>query len=673
VVADKLQKKQSLPEIGMSELSNTIVVTGTRTERATTDVPASVTVIDADEISRRSVESPEALLKNEAGVDLAISPGGAVDRIVLRGIPEGFSGNTTQYLLNGMPVDPVQISTNKTLWHLFSSADIERIEVVRGPASALYGANAMGGVINIITKRGEGTPFMRFDLEGGSHHGRAIGGQGGGSFGDFDLRVSARDKRSDGYRPKPESTWGGQDYDLSERENEGSHINGSMSYWPSEQQMLRMGVYRYDQQEDWLGGHPNQRSDSEGNCADFAYLHELDDNNKVTTKLLAMDNNFNVYSDNSYDEIPEDSLALVDQYEDQTRSINAEFQLDLQPMEGNTLVLGASYSSGTWELEGRDRYRDYPNWSPYSLSSESRVAALFIQDEIGLGNQLSFTLGGRYDRYRFEDIELNKVERPVAKDGVFTPRAGLRYRLSSAYSLYASAGEGYIPAVPNLMYRGSNRWLDNEDLEPERSTSWEIGLNFSGLNGGIDGSLALYRNEYEDRITSIAVTADGQPCTEMPCHHQYQNISAIRVEGIELTLNGKIGEQWRPFFNYTMTSAEIRENKSDPQTEGNAPTYTPRHKANLGLSYVDNRGLGARIAGRYVSTRYWTELHHDWSQLDNFFVVDAKLTKSFPLNGKLSDMEISLAVNNLFDETYSEWNGELADGRNWWLGIAASL
>jgi iron complex outermembrane receptor protein len=386
-----------------------------------------------------------------------------------------------------------------------------------------------------------------------------------------------------------------------------------------------------------------------------------------------MDNNFNVYSDNSYDEIPEDSLALVDQYEDQTRSINAEFQLDLQPMEGNTLVLGASYSSGTWELEGRDRYRDYPNWSPYSLSSESRVAALFIQDEIGLGNQLSFTLGGRYDRYRFEDIELNKVERPVAKDGVFTPRAGLRYRLSSAYSLYASAGEGYIPAVPNLMYRGSNRWLDNEDLEPERSTSWEIGLNFSGLNGGIDGSLALYRNEYEDRITSIAVTADGQPCTEMPCHHQYQNISAIRVEGIELTLNGKIGEQWRPFFNYTMTSAEIRENKSDPQTEGNAPTYTPRHKANLGLSYVDNRGLGARIAGRYVSTRYWTELHHDWSQLDNFFVVDAKLTKSFPLNGKLSDMEISLAVNNLFDETYSEWNGELADGRNWWLGIAASL
>jgi outer membrane receptor protein involved in Fe transport len=672
-LAHTLQEERHLQKVEEVKPSNPIVVTATRTERPTTEVPASVTVIHADEIALRSVESPEALLKNEAGVDLAVSPGGGIDRIVLRAIPVGFSGNTTQYLLNGMPVDPMQIATNKTLWHLLSPVDIERIEVVRGPASALYGANAMGGVINIITKRGAGTPFTKLDIEGGSHHGRAAGWRGGGSFGDFDLRISARDKRSDGYRPILDSTWGGQDYDLSERESEGSHINGSLSYWPSEQQMIRMGVYHYEQRDDWLGGHPNQRSDSEGSCADFTYTHGFGDNNKVTSKLLALDNKYHVYSDNSYQDIPEDSLALTDRYEDHSRSINVEFQLDLQPTEGNTLILGTSYSYGTWELDGNNRYSDYPNWTPYSRNSKSRAAALFAQDEISLGKHLIFTLSGRYDRYRFEDIQLNKNDRPDSKDGVFTPRAGLRYRLNPTYSLYASAGKGYIPSIPILMYRGSNRWLDNVELEPERSTSWEVGLNFIDLNGGIEGSLALYHSKYQDRITSVQVNADGQPCTNKPCLLQYQNITAIQVEGIELILQGKISGRWHPFFNYTLTSAEIRENRYDPQTKGNAPAYTPRHKANLGLTYEDNQGFGARIAGRYVATRYWTEHHHDWSQLDNFFVVDAKLAQNFPLSGKLSGVEISLAVNNLFDQTYSEWNGELADGRNWWLGITAGL
>ena len=650
-----------------------IVVTATQTNRAVSDVPASVTVINADEIARRSVKSPEALLQNEAGVDLVITPGGVVDRIVLRGIPEGFSGNTTQYLLNGMPVDPLQIATNRTVWHLLSAADIERLEVVRGPASALYGANAMGGVINIITKQGAGDPFMRLDLESGSHNGSAVGLQGGGSFGDVDLFLSARDSRSDGYRSTLESSWGGLDYDLSGRESEGRRFNASLSYWPTERQEIAVGVYRYEQQDDWLGGHPHQRSDSDGTSADFAYRQELRDASRLTFKLLTLDSTSDVYMDNSYEDIPEDALVLEDQYEDRERSTSAEFQLDLQPMEGHTLILGTTYSIGTWEFDGSERYSDYPNWTPYSKRSESQVAALFIQDEVALGERAILTLGGRYDHYQFERIQVQESDRPNARDSMFTPRAGLRYRLSDTYSFYTSAGNGYIPANPSLMYRGGGNWLDNDHLEPERSTSWEAGLNFSWLSGGLDGSLALYRTDYEDRITSIYVTGDAQPCTVFPCYRQYQNISAIRIEGAELMLNAKIGQHWRPFFNYTLSAAKIRENESDPETKGNSPAYMPRHKINLGASYVGNRGFGARVAGRYVATRYWSDRHYDWTQLGNFFVVDTKLTQSFRLGGKLPEMELSLALNNLFDQTYSEWKGELADGRNWWLGVAANF
>jgi TonB-dependent siderophore receptor len=656
-----------------SHAERQIIVSATRTERSLIEVPASATVIDADEISRRSVESPEALLKNEAGVDLAITPGGGVDRVVLRGIPEGFSGNTTQYLLNGMPVDPVQIATNRTLWHLISPQDIERLEVVRGPASALYGANAMGGVINIITKRGAGEPFLRFDLEGGSHEGRALAVQGGGSYGDVDLRISARGSRSDGYRPTLESSWGGMDYDLDDRGNESRRVNGSLSYWPSERQELTLGVYHYDQEDDWLGGHPNQRSDSDGSVANLSYRHEFNEETRLTAKLLSLSNLSKVYSDNSYEDIPEDSLVLVDTYDDRERSTNAEIQIELQPMPANTLIVGASYSTGTWEFDGKERYSDYPDWTAYSKESKSQVSALFLQDEVRVGHNTILTLGGRYDDYRFTGRLADGSDQPEAKESVFTPRAGLRYRFNPNYSLYVSAGKGFIPANPNLIYRAGSRWLDNERLEPEETTSWETGLNFSGLNGRLSGSLAIYRTDYEDRITSVNVTAAGEPCLTFPCYRQYQNIAAIRVEGAELTFNGRIGQHWHPFFNYTLTMAEILENEADPLTVGNAPSYTPRHKYNLGMSYLDNQGFSARVAGRYVATRYWSEHNGDETRLDNYFVVDAKLLKTFQLRGRLKALELSLAVNNLFDREYSERRAELADGRNWWLGLAANF
>jgi outer membrane receptor protein involved in Fe transport len=357
---------------------------------------------------------------------------------------------------------------------------------------------------------------------------------------------------------------------------------------------------------------------------------------RLTFKLLALDSVTDVYMDNSYEDTPQDPLDLVDRYEDLERSLNAEFQLELEPMDGHALVLGVSRSAGTWELDGSERYSDYPDWTRYSKSSDSRVEALFAQDEIDLGEQVILTLGGVMIVI---GLTLSRWREPTS-----------------------------------LMYRGGSRWLNNEDLKPERSNSWEVGLNFGAPSGVVSGTLAFYRTDYKDRIASVYVTEEGQPCNDFPCSRQYQNIAAIRVEGVELTLNGKLAERWRPFFNYTLSAAEIRDNQADPESEGNSPAYTPRHKINLGASYVDDQqGVTARVAGRYVSTRYWSERHYEWTKLDNFFVVDTKLSQSFSISDSMPEIELSLVVNNLFDEEYMEWRNELADGRNWWLEVAANF
>ncbi len=652
-----------------------ITVTATRIEKEVLDVPASVSVISADDIEKRPAQSPEELLKNEVGVDLAVTPGGAVDRVILRGVPEGFSGNTTQYLLNGMPVDAVQISTNRTIWQLLSTLDIERIEVVRGPSSALYGANAMGGVINIITKRGSGEPFVSFGAEGGSHDGKGLSLEAGGSFGDWDIRVSGRGFETEGYRSITESSWPGvlMDYDLSGRESKTRHLNGRLTWWPTESRELSVGLYHNKNSYDWLGGHPNQRSEGDSISADFLYSEDFSNTAKLKFKLLSMTATSDVYIDNSYWDIPEDLLALEEKYRDDENATSAELQFQFEPFSGNTLVIGGNYSIGEWELEGSEWWNNYPSWTPYSKSNKSRTLSLFIQDELKLGSSLAVTLGGRYDHYKFHDINIDGSSRSDINDSIFNPRAGINYRINKVSAIYASAGTGYIPANPGLIYRAGGSWLDNPDLKPESSTSWETGLKIENAFGWFSGSLALFRTDYEDRITTRFVTATGTPCSVWPCFRQYQNVSKIRIDGAEVDLRANIARHWHPFINYTRTKAEIVENPADPLTEGNRPAYIPRHKFNAGLEYVEDQDFMFRIAGRRVSTRYWSDRQLAWTKMDSFFVVDTKLTKQLHFHDAMPNVSLSLAVNNLFNEEYSEWQTEMADGRNWWLELAAEF
>ena len=146
-----------------------VVVTATKTERKVTEVPASVTVITAEEIEAMQVTKTEDILRNIEGVDVrgfgGINPG----EVTIRGIRGSFTGATTQILVNGLPIEPIQLNSRFS-WNLISPDDIERIEIVRGPTSALYGPNAVGGVINIITKKGKGKPSVNVDTGYGSHN-----------------------------------------------------------------------------------------------------------------------------------------------------------------------------------------------------------------------------------------------------------------------------------------------------------------------------------------------------------------------------------------------------------------------------------------------------------------------------------------------------------------------
>lgn len=661
-ILQRLSDDDPLRQGSRSELP-TMVVTATRTERDVREVPASVTVITAQEIEEQHAVTPEELLKNVEGVDLKVSAGGLPAEVLLRGLPSTFAGTTTQYLVNGLPVEPILIS-NRIAWQLVAPEDIERIEVVRGPASALYGPNAAGGVINIITKEGEGRPSASVKLGAGSHDSYSASVSAGGSVDKFRYRIGARQFKTDGFRALREpDPWGG--LDLDGRDSEDKNLNARIGYSLTDDQEISLGYLYFDSEGAWLGGHPNYRWSRDGYAADLSYRNRISDRLEIKAKLLDADyTTARTFDWDYWGDLG--NLALAERDREEEKARGGEIQTDIRILNNNTLTLGASYNIGELSFEAED-----DTGAPTgSTSAKSSVLGFYAQDEHKFGNRVILTLGGRYDKYKFYDTVSDDVEFPDSEDNVFNPRAGIRVKVAEKTSVYASAGRAYLPALNTLKFRrgGSSctSWCDNPDLKPERSTSYELGMDQEDIGGFLNAKAAVFHTTYTDKITAISLGANFWP-------RQFQNIGEIEVNGLEVALNGAFGEYWYPFFNYTYTDAEITENPSEPATVGNVPAFVPKHKANVGIAYDNPAFVTARLAGRYVGSKYYTESNLPDQRADNFFVTDLKISKQFRFGGFLDRASVSFAVNNLFDEEYSEYIYEVADERNYWVEIAAGF
>ncbi len=642
------------------EIPPTITITATRTERDLLEVPASVSVVTADEIKRQHAGKSEDVLRSLPGLDLIYMAGDSSASIpVLRGLGQSFAGTTTQAYLNGMPIEPLAI-TRRYLWYTVDPSTIERIEVVRGPSSVLYGPNAMGGVINVITKRGGGEPFADVVLGLGSHDGRSAQISAGGSAGDFDTYFSASFKDTDGYKqltetPAPWALWYSPDYaDLDGHDSESMKLNGRLTWWLGEDTDLSLGAYRFRNEGAVLGGHPNYRIEQEGYVYDAALTHRFSAGHVFKSKLA--------YSDVSAPERTYDDIAwggtgleLVGWDDEYEESLAVDVQLDLKLLPTNTLTLGGTWWDGEYSAAEYDT-SDVEVWSG---ENKSRTYGIFVQDEHQF-DRLTITLGGRYDIYEHYDYESNGIGIPDADDEVFTPRMALNYRLDEGFSIYGSAGTAYVPAPNSLKYRSGAMWLNNPDLKPETSTSYEIGVKFRDPADTLEGSAAFYRTIYEDKI---AVAMVGP-------QRQFQNLGETRVYGLELDLRSRLGDYWEPFFNYTYTDSEITENPSDTSLEGNETANTPKHKANLGLLYDNPNWMTAQAIGRYVGKRYYQDSNADNTRVKGHFLVDLKLSKTFHAAAG-PEWTASLSVDNVFDqEGYGFWYEQL-DGRNFWLELGA--
>ena len=589
-----------------------LVVTGTR---ATDPVPAdqlgaSLTIIDDEALTQRQAREIADILRDVPG--LAVSGSGGLTQVRIR----GAEGNHTLVLIDGIEVsDPFFGEFEFGALAIDSAA---RIEVLRGQQSALYGSDAIGGVIQYVTLSGREAPGLRLRAEGGSFGTFNAAARYAGVAGDLDYAISATHIGTDG-------TVGarGGTRDLDKHTNA---LSVNTLWTPAPNARIRF-VGRWSE------------TDNEFNNQDFFP--------SSPTFGLAIDSPGTYVENEAFYALIGSEVDLLDgrwthALTGQIADIDREgFSNDIRDSGNEGQRLKASYVSslrlgtdavrhtitfaGDWE---RERFR---NTTPggFAFTGRRQIRNLGLVAEYGLTIDDSLALGAALrwdDNSRFDDTLTYRLQ------GSYSFDFGLRAR--------AAAGSGIKnPGFFELFGFVDGRFIGNAALKPERSEGWEIGLEQEFADGAVTIGATYFDSTLEDEIFTAFPPPDF---VATPSNRTTES----RQHGVEAFLRARLGPQWRIDASYTRLSAE---------ENGVREVRRPRNTANVAIAWTAPEQRG----GLTLIVR------HSGSQTDNAFLdpsfipttvtLDAFTLVSIAGSLRLTEgVELTARVENLFDEDYEQ-------------------
>lgn len=471
-----------------------VVVTGTREPQTLSRSTADIVVIDADTIRDSTADSIEDLLRREAGMQLTRNGGpGQSSGFFIR----GASTNGTVVLIDGVRVGSATVGQAE--FESLSLAQIDHIEVRRGPASSLYGADAVGGVVQIFTRRGEGSPRVVAHA--------AIGGYGSqqgdlgvsGSQGGFDYSVAAGRERSDGVSAlRPNDQFG--DYNPDKDGYGRSFGQARLGYAPASGQHIGITLM-----ETRLNA---QYDSAEFNPPDFNADPSPDFRNHLTTKLASID-----YRG-----------VLSSRW---TTTLQASKNIDDDNSGGTTLSrFKTDREQATWQ-NALQVGVDQQIVLGYEYLHEAVQADVFTDQPERNNNALIAGYSGAFGASNLE-ASLRRDDNSVYGDNT-TGSLGYSYGLTPQFKLRALGGTTFrAPTFNDLFYPG----FGVSTVQPERGRSFEVGAEWQ--SGGSRASATVYRNDVSDLI---GFQPDATQCPPDPAYAFgcAANTSRARLQGATLT------------------------------------------------------------------------------------------------------------------------------------------
>ncbi len=671
-----------------------VVVTATKTEREIGKVPASISVIKAEDIEGTATVTLDDAFRYTPGIKVTRGEGmGTCHTFMsIRGMR---SGHNLVYVDGVNMVESLGGGVNLSF---LPTEDIEKVEILRGASSALYGGRAMGGVVNIFSKKPEDGLHSSLKPEYGTYDYEKYVLKTSYGWEEFGFSLSYVNKSIGNFWTRDEMLAKDYDYrtgistyyDTDEEQGHKGWENWNHDYeeWnirpklfyegDSTKLTLSMGMMDNETGLGYTTKYQNVdgASDIEKNLEKskvFAGLLGETKLDKDTT--LSYRVNYHNPERKSYGENMDLTIPLTDQplagssyspspvflrsiTEDGSKDYELETRLTKPLSESHIVTAGVEYirNDASYEIKEEGTEKALTN----SMDKDVDFYSIYLQDEWQVTDPLLLTLGIRGDF--FSDF-----------DDQVSPKAAFLYDIADKTQVFGSVATAYNP--PSIRQTFGPDWnmgtyilrVSNPDLEPEESISYETGIRHAFTENFRVG-LSGFWTEAENLITSVqerrqvgSTTSAGKSC--YITYEYSDNVEEARMAGVEVETSLKLGKNQRIFANYTLL--DTLNKTTDEQLE-----RLPKHLGSVGYSfnYKPDEKFNYRASARVrASDKMWMS---QWGAGDNlwsdgFFVADLSLGVDI-----MDSSEIFLNVTNLFDEDYKEFTyARYQRGRQIWGGV----
>jgi len=639
-----------------SYTTDEVVVTSSRFEELKRDMTSNVTIISKEEIDQSSAKDLGELIAEQSIGQVQKYPG-TLTSVGIRGFRTEAHGNDLMgkvlVLLNGRRAGTGNLAK-------ISVGEVERIEIVRGPASVQYGSAAIGGVINVITAKGSGEPGLYLAQEFGSNEYKRSTLGTGGKIGNLDFSGSISLSEMDDYSTGSGATYHNTAFD----DQKEAALNIGYEFMPGH----RLGVSYINFTVDHAGsaGYLSQNdlddySEKENHSTDVVY-----DGRTADSRFSWMARYFSGRDkETAFDPIASNPSGWDDgtPYESTTDHKGAQAQFTF-----NTDVFRAT--AGVDWVNYEETQTEY---APY-LSEYDNLAQFLLLNGYLFDRRLVLSAGFRYDAYDLTSQGEVGLAKETQDADDFLKNFGVAWHLVDGIKLRASYGEGFkMPSAKELAadysvasIYGTTHYVGNPDLKPEESRNYEIGVDLAYKE--LNSSLTWFTTDFKNMIQSAII--DG--------NSSWVNLGGATLSGVE----GNLSYSFLPFNDNWKVSpyascvymTEIKDDET-----GDRLLYTPKWNSTVGLRLNDQRGFHGALSLAYTGETDIRDYETSWAgtviRKGGFAVANLSLAKRFQIDEQKNGRAVTLKgeVNNLFDRDYQYVKGYPMPGINFLVGLRVDI
>jgi iron complex outermembrane receptor protein len=644
-----------------------------------------ISVISSQNIATIPAQNINGIINYSSGINSSNTSGIFSSKaiVTMRGLPSNDQSRTL-VLLDGVPLN--KSDEGSVNWNMINKNNIEEIKIIKGPGPAKYGSGAMGGVIELISKKPskkmEGNILFDYSTFNTMSSNLSLGGttKQDRSKDYFYWGVSGFGRKSDGYITLPEQYRTIDDTTVVPTFLKEINTSLKSGYNFRQNQNIEIQLSYYDDMRgngfkvfDYYGAFQKHRTYNgiARYSGSFGYF-------KINANIFNITENYH----RIYEYLKEMTYQL---YQADSKREDRGGNIDVSFLKFRKQEISGGFSSKLGSVDGTDTY--YTSTDIIKNAGKMDSYAFYLQDEINfLNDKAKINAGLRYDFARFhgglftiddpsysiifyKDFENKSM--PPAQWNALCPRFSAQYKFSSTSRTYISIAKGFRAPILDDMCRTGKKHggfqVSNPDLKPELITTYEIGDDIK-LMKNLFADASVYYSIGHDFMYSTSTGDSVNVGYALVPIYKKQNIGKVEIYGAEIEFKYDLMDSLSIFANYSYTHAQIIEDKitnakADSNLTGKYLTDIPNHAASAGITWR-NKIVNISFMYKYIGKTWINE----WNIVD----VDYFKTDRFPDYGLfnvrlereiIKRLSASFSIENIFDKKYINYNLEQCPGR----------